>query len=99
MSASEARRFLDDLEGDSEFQAQLSKFKEMPQRVLGELRKRGYNCTPEEVFTELVAMNEVVLDEKQLHEIAAGKASPQTIAAYTVGAVMTAAAVAAAAAA
>lgn len=99
MSESEARRFLKDLEADQELQSRLAQIKDLPKKVLGELQDRGYECTPEEVLTELMATCDITLDESQLEAIAAGRASTNTIVGYTVGSLMTAAALAAAAAA
>jgi len=94
MSESEAKRFMDAIEADSQLRDKLEAMSKNPEAVYAEVVARGFDCTPEEIKAELVETAGQTLSEDELASFAAGisKKTSAIISLSVAGAVAVAAA-------
>lgn len=72
MSASEATRFMDDLQNDPEFTKEMFELRQDSKAVLAKLKEKGYDVTKEEIgdaYLEFASQNMTV---EQMLEVSAG---------------------------
>jgi len=78
MSESEAVRFFETVKTDEKFLSVLDGLKDSPDAVYAEIKKRGFDCTPDEIKAEFMELAGQSLSDDELNEIAAGHRTSQS---------------------
>lgn len=79
MSIAEARRFIDTVCIDEELAKSLERYKHSPSLLHADIRRRGFNCTPEEIKDEILERLSGHLTADQLVMVSAGRMSTESI--------------------
>lgn len=78
MSEKEANRFLKAVETDESFRETLNGMASNHDAVYAEIKKRGFDCTPEEIKETVMEALGSNISENDLADIAAGHTSAQS---------------------
>lgn len=72
MSETEATRFINDMQNDSEFAAEMHKLRNNPTAAYQMVKDKGYNATTEEISAAFLEFSATCMSEENLEAIAAG---------------------------
>jgi len=72
MSDSEAVRFIEDIQSNSEFAEKLTKLRPNPDAVFNYIKSQGYDVTTEEISNAYLEFASSCMTEDQLQSVAAG---------------------------